>query len=43
MIEVRKTEAFAAWISALRDREARLRIQARVDRLATGNPGSIAS
>lgn len=39
MIEVRKTETFAAWLAALRDREARLRIQARIDRLATGNPG----
>lgn len=39
MIEVRKTDTFAAWIGALRDREARLRILARIDRLATGNPG----
>ncbi len=39
MIEVRKTEIFAAWIDALRDREARIRIQVRIDRLAMGNPG----
>lgn len=39
MIEVRKTETFAAWFGALRDREARLRIQVRIDRLVTGNPG----
>lgn len=39
MIEVRKTEAFAAWFDALRDRQARLRVQVRIDRLATGNPG----
>lgn len=39
MIEVRKTEIFTAWFSALRDREARIRIQVRIDRLATGNPG----
>lgn len=39
MIEVRKTETFATWISALRDGGARLRIQARIDRLAHGNPG----
>ncbi len=39
MIEVRKTEVFAAWFAALRDRRARLRIQVRIDRLAHGNPG----
>lgn len=39
MIEVRKTETFATWISVLRDSGARLRIQARIDRLANGNPG----
>lgn len=39
MIEVRKTEIFAAWFSALRDRGARIRIQVRIDRLAMGNPG----
>jgi putative addiction module killer protein len=39
MIEVRKTDAFAAWFEGLRDREARLRILVRIDRLAFGNPG----
>ncbi|MGH8062182.1 MAG: type II toxin-antitoxin system RelE/ParE family toxin [Pseudoxanthomonas sp.] len=39
MIEVRKTEVFAVWFAALRDREARIRIQVRIDRLAMGNPG----
>ena len=39
MIEVRKTDAFAVWFDALRDRETRLRIQVRIDRLAFGNPG----
>jgi putative addiction module killer protein len=39
MIEVRKTEVFAAWFDALKDRRARLRIQVRIDRLAHGNPG----
>lgn len=39
MVEVRKTQAFDAWISALRDREARARILVRIDRLAAGNPG----
>ena len=39
MIEVRKTETFAAWFDALRDRPARLRVQVRIDRLAIGTPG----
>lgn len=39
MIEVRKTESFAAWFDSLRDRHARMRIQVRIDRLGIGNPG----
>ena len=39
MIEIRKTEVFSAWIDRLRDMKARARIQARIERLATGNPG----
>ena len=39
MIEVRKTDAFAAWFDGLRDRDAKLRIQVRIDRLGYGNPG----
>jgi putative addiction module killer protein len=39
MYEVRKTARFADWFAGLRDRQARLRIQVRIDRLATGNPG----
>lgn len=39
MIEVRKTDAFATWFNALRDRDARLRILVRIERLAFGNPG----
>ena len=39
MLEVRKTDAFATWFDALRDRGAKLRIQVRIDRLAFGNPG----
>jgi probable addiction module antidote protein/putative addiction module killer protein len=37
--EVRQTEAFTAWFSALRDRQAKARIAARIERLALGNPG----
>lgn len=39
MIEIRKTQVFEAWFVSLRDRQARLRIQARIDRLMFANPG----
>lgn len=39
MIKVRKTEAFATWFNALRDPQAKVRVQVRIDRLAFGNPG----
>ena len=39
VIEIRQTEAFAAWFRNLRDRRARARIQVRIDRLSLGNPG----
>lgn len=39
MIEVRKTRVFEDGFVSLRDRQARIRIQARIDRLAFGNPG----
>ena len=39
MIDIRKTETFAKWIDNLDDIRARARIQARVERLAAGNPG----
>jgi putative addiction module killer protein len=42
MIEVRQTEVFAAWFEDLRDRRAKVRIQARIDRLELGNFGDIA-
>ena len=41
MIEIRKTERFAGWLDALRDLRARARIQARIERLAGGNPGDV--
>lgn len=41
MIEIRKTEVFAKWIDGLRDLRGRARIQARIERLATGNPGDV--
>lgn len=39
MIEIRKTEVFAQWLDGLRDIHARARVQARIERLAAGNPG----
>jgi putative addiction module killer protein len=41
MIEVRKTERFAQWLDGLGDLQARARVQARVERLAQGNPGDV--
>ncbi|MEE8057226.1 MAG: type II toxin-antitoxin system RelE/ParE family toxin [Pseudomonadales bacterium] len=42
MIEIRKTEVFANWFDGLRDRRARARIQARIDRLELGHFGDVA-
>jgi len=39
MVEINKTETFERWLLSLKDRVARFRIQARVDRLASGNAG----
>jgi putative addiction module killer protein len=41
MIEIRKTDIFAGWLDGLRDIRARARIQARIERLAIGNPGDV--
>jgi len=41
MIELIKTGTFDAWLTSLRDRKAAARIQARLDRLALGNPGDV--
>lgn len=41
MIEIRKTELFAAWLDGLRDIQARARVQVRIERLAAGNPGDV--
>jgi putative addiction module killer protein len=42
MIEVRKTAIFEKWFENLKDRRARSRIQARVDRLELGHFGDVA-
>lgn len=41
MIEIRKTVLFAQWLDDLRDLLARARVQARIERLAAGNPGDV--
>ena len=41
MIEVRRTDVFAEWLDDLRDLRARARVQARIERLALGNPGDV--
>jgi putative addiction module killer protein len=33
------TEVFSTWLEKLKDRVGRARIQARIERLAAGNPG----
>ena len=39
MIEILRSNIFDRWLSGLRDRRAVVRIAARLDRLAAGNPG----
>ena len=39
MIEIFKTRVFSDWFTALRDREAQRKIQARIDYLAVGGLG----
>ena len=41
MIEIRETEIFSSWLTALRDNQARARIAVRIRRLAFGNPGDV--
>ena len=42
MIEIRKTALFVEWLDNLSDFQARARVQARIERLAVGNPGDVA-
>jgi putative component of toxin-antitoxin plasmid stabilization module len=39
MIEILKSATFDKWLLGLRDRAARARIEARIVRMALGNPG----
>lgn len=41
MLEVIQTDVFQAWLIKLRDTQARIRIQVRIDRLAMGNAGDV--
>lgn len=41
MIQIRQTEVFANWLHVLRDRQAKVRIQVRIDRLQLGLPGEV--
>ena len=42
-MEIQKTSIYEAWFVALRDRMAKARINARISRLAMGNPGDVKS
>ena len=42
MIEIRKTETFSKWLDSLSDIRARVRVLARIERIATGNTGDVA-
>ncbi|MBI4742474.1 MAG: type II toxin-antitoxin system RelE/ParE family toxin [Betaproteobacteria bacterium] len=41
MVEIIKSETFDRWLVSLKDGGVRLRVQARIDRLADGNPGDV--
>jgi putative addiction module killer protein len=43
VIQIRKTDVYAAWIDGLHDLRGRARILVRVERLAAGNPGDVKS
>ena len=41
MVEMRKTDLFVQCLDDLTDIQARARVQARIERLAAGNPGDV--
>jgi putative addiction module killer protein len=41
MIEIRQTETYKKWFAALKDRNARMRIDVRIRRMSLGNPGDV--
>lgn len=38
---IKRTDEFSDWLGNLRDRRAKAKILARIDRLALGNPGDV--
>ena len=40
-MKIVKSGTFDAWLTALKDRRAKARIQVRLDRLVLGNPGDV--
>ena len=41
MIKIRQTEVYNRWYDSLRDRQAKVRINVRIQRLLLGNPGDV--
>jgi putative addiction module killer protein len=41
MVEIIQSATFSQWLGNLKDRQARMRIHARLDRLALGNFGDV--
>ena len=41
MFRIKRTNAFAAWLDALKDRTTRIRLIRRLDRAAAGNLGDV--
>ena len=41
MFDLAQTDHFSKWLRGLRDGRARSRIEARLDKLALGNPGDV--
>lgn len=41
MLELIQSQTFQRWLESLKDRQAQARVQARLDRLALGNPGDV--
>ena len=39
MVEIIKSETFSIWLNGLKDRQGKVRILARLDRMELGNPG----
>ena len=38
-VRIQATQEFTAWLDGLKDQAGRARVQARIERLAAGNPG----